>query len=140
MAAPEGNQNGLKLKDLNIRQIAYEQYCAHLAEGNSRRSWCFEHPEFSCTYKTMEKYIKDEVEFPIIKREMAETKGYRTWESLVQETAKGKTNACVPALQMFMRNKYKWDRIDQVHDDDDGTSQVAHEKLLSQLANLQKKD
>ena len=134
------NQNGVKLKDPDIRQIAYEQYCSHLAAGNGKKSWCFEHPEFSCTYKTMDKYIKDEVEFLPLKKELAEIKGYGVWERLAQDTAKGSNkDANVAALQMLMRNKYKWDRHDQVFDEDDGTALEANEKLMTQLTELQSK-
>ena len=48
--APIGNKNGIKLKDPDIRRIAYQSYCDHLAKGKSKRSWYFEHPELTCTW------------------------------------------------------------------------------------------
>ena len=66
---PPGNKRGTKLKDPNIRQQAYEQYCAHLAKGKSKRSWCFEHPELTCTWETMEKYLEDSAGVRSLKKE-----------------------------------------------------------------------
>jgi hypothetical protein len=136
-----GNQHGVKLKDPNVRQQAYQQYCHHLSLGNGKKSWYFNHPEFRCTWETMEKYIKDHNEFDPFTKKIAEAKGYGVWEGLVQDAAKGiNKDVNTAALQMYMRNKYKWDRADQVHDDDDGTALQANEKLMGQLSQLQNKD
>ena len=55
--APLGDKNGTKLKDLDVRQEAHQQYCKHLALGLSKRSWYFTHPQLTCTWETMEKYL-----------------------------------------------------------------------------------
>lgn len=42
MPAPKGNKYHLALKDPDIRQLAYQSCCNHLAKGKSKRSWVFE--------------------------------------------------------------------------------------------------
>jgi len=111
VGAPVGNKNGTKLKDPDIRQLAYSQYCAHLAKGKSKRSWFFEHPEFRCTWETLEKYLDNEVEFDPLHKKIAETKGFAYWEEVVEDSAIGKNkDANTASLQMLMRNKYSWDK------------------------------
>lgn len=106
-----GNQRGVKLKDPDIKQEAYKQYCTHLAKGKSKRSWCFEHPELTCTHKTFEKYLLDESEFPPEQQEIAESKGYAIWETIVESSATGENKkANTASLQMVMRNKFGWDK------------------------------
>jgi hypothetical protein len=108
---PPGNQYGLKLKDPDIRQQAYSQYCDHLAKGKSKRSWCFEHPELTCTWETMEKYLDNEAEFDPIHKKISETKGYAKWEGVVEDSAVGTNkDANTASLQMLMRNKFGWDK------------------------------
>lgn len=111
MSATPGNSNGTKLKDPKVRQLAYESYCAHLAKGKSKRSWVFEHPQLTCTYQTIDKYIEDEMEFSPIQIQSALSKGYAYWESVVEDGAIGKNQKVNPAcLQMVMRNKFGWDK------------------------------
>jgi hypothetical protein len=108
---PKGNKYGLKLKDPQIRQLAYEQYCEHLAKGKSKKSWYFEHPEFSCTWQTMEEYINNQAEFNPLQRQIADSKGYARWEQVVEDSAVGvNKDANTASLQMLMRNKFGWDK------------------------------
>lgn len=108
---PPGNKRGTKLKDPDVRQEAYKSYCEHLAKGKSKRSWFFEHPELTCTYQTMEDYIKDEREFSPIHMQTAMSKGYARWEQIVEDGAEGINQNVNPAcLQMVMRNKFGWDK------------------------------
>lgn len=135
-----GNQNARKLTTDELKLEAYRQYCDHLAAGNSRKSWYFEHPTLTLTYETMEKEIREN---PVVldahKKKVAEVKGFATWERLVQETAKGANkDTNVAAMQMLMRNRYKWDRYDQVFDDDTSSTQQSFESLMLQLAHKQK--
>ena len=114
MTAPKGNKNGVKLKDADIRQLAYRQYCDHIASGNSKDSWWFEHEQLTCTAQTFDKYIKDEVEFNPIHKEIAHAKGYRYWETIVHGSADGSNKeANTASLQMVMRNKFKWDKKEE---------------------------
>lgn len=108
--APLGNQNRVALKTNELRHEAYKQYCEHIAQGKSKRSWVFKHPEFTCCSKTFDKYLQDEIEFPTIHMEVAEAEGYGYWEDIVSDSAVGKNKeANTASLQMLMRNKFQWD-------------------------------
>lgn len=112
--APKGNKNATKLKTPELKVEAYQQYCAHLAKGKSKKSWYFEHPELELTAETMEKYISDNpIDFRPITREIAEIKGFAYWEEVVEQSARGENEANTASLQMLMRNKYKWDKEDK---------------------------
>ena len=110
--APKGNQNAVKLRDPEIRQEAYNQYCDHLSKGKSKKSWVFEHPSLRCTSELIEKIIKNEEEFDPLTKQIAEAKGYAYWEQKVIEHVLGlgdnKTNTA--ALNMWMRNRFGWDK------------------------------
>lgn len=110
--AMDGNQNAKKLTTLELCEEAYRQYCAHIAKGWSKEAWYFDHPEITLTSKTMEKYISENpVVFPIIHKEMAEAQSLAHWERLGYEMMTKKGVKSEPALyQMFMRNKFKWDK------------------------------
>lgn len=112
MPGVKGNKNGLKLKDPKVRQEAYKQYCAWIALGNSKESFTFDHPTLSVTWETMEKYIKQNpMEFEPIHKKRAEAKSLEHWEDLGKKMMLGKIQKCQPAIyQMFMRNKFGWDK------------------------------
>lgn len=112
----KGNSHGTKLKNPSIRKEAFKQYCDWIASGKSKEGWCFEHPEFSVTFRTLEKYIKDNPnEFPPLQKEQAETKSYQVWEQRGYEMMIGNIKGCQPAIyQMFMRNKFGWDKESRV--------------------------
>lgn len=133
-----GNTNAKKLKTPELKLEAYRQYCEHLARGKSKESWYFEHPDMSLTWETMEKYIKEDVVFEPIKKKIAEAKGFAMWETVLEESAKGKnTKANTATLQMLMRNKYGWDKSEKK---DTEATEVQHEyynAVMSQLTNLQ---
>ena len=109
---PNESKNGLKLKDPDVRQQAFNEYCEWLAKGKSSRSFTFESDLLSCTGQTIESYIKNNpTEFPSYKKEIAFNKGLAKWEMVVEESADGKNkDANTASLQMLMRNKYGWDR------------------------------
>jgi hypothetical protein len=137
-AAPKGNKYGLKLKDPDIRQIAYDDYCAHLAKGKSKRSWCFEHKDLTCTWETMEKYLKDETEFDPIKKHVAHTKGFKRWEGVVEDAAEGiNKDANTASLQMLMRNKYGWDKNDNKELFDSAVIAQKQDDLMAQVKQYQ---
>lgn len=110
--APKGNKLGTKLKDKDVRQEAYKQYCNHIASGECKESFVFEHPTLTVTYKTMERYIRENpIEFPPDKKEAAEAASYRRWTKDGHNMMMGKVKGCQPAIyQMFMRNKFGWDK------------------------------
>lgn len=112
-AAPIGNTYGLALKDPEVRQKAYKSFCEHLSKGLSYQSWFYEDELGNgCVGKTMLSYIKDNpTEFPSVKKEIAETKGFGFWEGVLMDSATGKNkDASTASLQMIMRNKYGWDK------------------------------
>lgn len=112
MVAPKGNKNGIKLKDPDVRQIAFQQYCAHLAKGKSKSSFVFKHPSLTCHWETVDRYIKENpVEFPPIHTEIAKAEGYGVWEQVIEDGARGVNKDVNPAcLQMKMRNQFSWDK------------------------------
>lgn len=111
-----GNQNGVKIKDPDLRQKAYKQFCEWLAKGKSPRSFTFIEGALMCTGKTVESYIKEyPAEFPPIHKEVAFANGYAIWEQVVEDSATGKNQrANTASLQMTMRNKYLWDTKEHV--------------------------
>jgi len=111
MAAKKGNDYAKKLKTAEIKKMAYEQYCNHLAQGKTKRSWYFEHPDLILGWESMEKYIAEDEDLDPIHKEVAWCKGYQKWENVVSDSAEGKNkNANTASLQMLMRNKYDWDK------------------------------
>jgi len=114
MAAPKGNQSAKKLKTAELKKDAYKQYCEWIATGKSKESWTFQHYKMSLTSKTMEKYIREnEIDFPPIHKEEAEAQSLKVWEERGLAMMLGQIEKCQPAIfQMFMRNKFGWDKND----------------------------
>ncbi|MFP3859249.1 MAG: hypothetical protein ACLFUW_00355 [Bacteroidales bacterium] len=110
--AKRGNKYGTKLKLPEIRQMAYMQYCEWIASGKPRKAWSFEHPQYTCSYRTMDKYIIEHPdEFLPIHKEIAHCKAYAKWFDEGVEMMKGKKEKCQPAIyQMVMRNMFDWDK------------------------------
>lgn len=133
--AQPNNQNGLKLKDSNVRQEAYRQYCEYISGGGTKEAWTFEHPDLTCTNKTMEKYMRENpLEFPPIQKEVADSKSYEHWCTLGKRMMLGQIEKCQPAIfQMFMRNKFDWDK-----DQTDEVAECAADKILEAINNRKK--
>jgi hypothetical protein len=138
VGAPKDNTNGTALKPKDVRQHAYLDYCAHLAKGKGKKSWFYDKDGFRCCWETMEKYIKDTIEFDPLLKKNAESEGYSTWENVVMESARGDNkNANTATLQMLMRNKYGWDRQDNVEDRQDSVALIAVDAFVAQLRGIQ---
>jgi len=137
MAPPKGNKFGLKLKEPDIRQRAYDQYCDWLAKGKSPKSFSFHEGDVWCTHRTIQSYMKNNPdEFPAHKREAAFAKGYAYWESIVDARATGENqDADTPTLNMLMRNKYKWD-----HDDPEESEYGEDEKTKVVIVSMKEAD
>lgn len=138
-----GNTYGVKLKDKEVRQEAYRQYCAHLAKGKSKRSFVFEHPELTCHWQTIESYMKDTEEFNPIQKEVALCKGYAHWEQVVEDSATGvNEKANTASLQMKMRNQFNWDKDNKNSKNDDFESEKKAflNKLFSSLTSPEKEE
>lgn len=122
MGAPFGNKFGLKLKDPDVRQEAYRQYCDHIASGFPRESFFFKHPVHSVTWETMEKYIKENPdEFSPLLMAEARAKRFKYWFEVGRDITIGKIKRNSPVTWAnIMRNcfkEYGWDRdINKVHE------------------------
>jgi hypothetical protein len=113
--APLGNKFATKLKQPDHRKMAYEQYCAHMAAGYSKKSWCFRHPTDitkSLTYQSMEKYmVENPTEFNPILMEMAQSDGMKYYEDEGRKLMQGRyKNGSPEVWKTCMRNKYDWDK------------------------------
>ena len=111
MAAPKGNQFNKKLTTPELRKLAYDDYCRWISEGKTYKAWSYESPELTLSYKCMETYIKDHPDdFPPKQRQIAISKGLEVWEEKgIRMMESGEK--CQPAIyQMFMRNKFGWDK------------------------------
>lgn len=135
----KGNQTAKKLTTDELKKLAYEQYCEHIASGRSKKTWCLEHEDMTLTWQTMEKYIQeDQAVFNPLKKQIAEIKSYHTWETVVQDKAKGKnTKADTATLQMVMRNKFGWDKADQAETNNNADIERLYSAWSTQLKTLQ---
>ncbi len=113
MGAPKGNDYNKKLKNEDERQAAYKSYCDWIAAGKSYKSWCYESPTLTLSYKCMETHMKDSPnDFPPLQRSIALAKGFAVWEELGKQMMTSKEK-CHPAIyQIMMRNKFGWDKED----------------------------
>jgi hypothetical protein len=130
-----------KLNSDELKNEAYDQFCAHIASGHSVESWYFDHPDLTITYKTMLNYIKEYPElFPPAKKEMALAKSLRKWESVVHASADGtNTKASTASLQMLMRNKFGWDKPAPLVSVDSVEVTLTHDRLMNQIELAQRK-
>lgn len=112
MAPPKGNKYAVKLTKDELKREAYNDYCAYLASGRSKEGWRYKDKEkLLCTYKTIEKYIKEEPDvFPPINKELALCDAFAKWEEKGMKMMDGEINAEPALYQMFMRNKFGWDK------------------------------
>lgn len=119
MAPPKKNKYAVKLTTDDLKKQAYKQYCEYLASGKSKEGWYFEHPTLSCTYKTIEKYMKEEPDvFPPLQKELAIAKAFEYWEDKGKSMMEGKSKSETALYQMFMRNKFGWDKKEEKEDVD----------------------
>jgi len=113
MAAPMGNQNNKKLKSKEIKTKVYKDYCEHIARGYSHKSWSYDKNGLTLSWVSIETYIKNDIDFDTVHKEIAISKSLRLWEDLGKEMMMGKIKGAQPAIfQIFMRNKFGYDRND----------------------------
>lgn len=110
-----GNKFGTKLKDPDVRQEAFRQYCDHLAAGYPKEAFFFEHPELSVCWKTMDRYIAESpAEFPPILIEKAKAARYKHWLNKGGSLMEGQFKGGSPTIwTVCMRNIFKdvgWDK------------------------------
>jgi len=133
MSAPHGNKYNNKLYNFPEEcQKAYNEYCEWISQGNSAASWCYESDSLTITYKTIEKYIHEfPQDFPPSKKETALTKSLAIWEGRGLSMMLGQVEKCQPAIfQMFMRNKFGWDKESQSNRE---SKETLVEKFLDKL-------
>jgi len=113
MGAKKHNKNRVAIKDPALRKKAFEKYCEWIAKGKSPDGFSFEEGGVECCADTIQSYIeKDPVEFPAIKQRIAKAKGFARWEATLEQSADGiNTKASTASIQMIMRNKYGWDKL-----------------------------
>lgn len=118
---------------------AFEEYCEWLSKGHSIESFCYKSDKMTLTYKTIEKYIREfPEEFPPSQKEAALTQSLKVWEERGLSMMLGQIEKCQPAIfQMFMRNKFGWDR-EQNNNKNSGEILVA--ELLKRLDNQPKEE
>lgn len=110
-----GNKYGTKLKDPEVRQEAYRQYCAHIGSGMPKQSFVFKHPDHSVTWETLDRYIAENpAEFPPILMEAAKAERYDHWFREGVALVRGQHKGGSPVVwQTIMRNMFRnlnWDR------------------------------
>ncbi len=128
MASAFGNKYAVKLVTTELKMEAYLDYCDHVSQGNSKDTWFYEKDgALLCSYKTMETYMREEPEvFPSIHMERAKALSKRAWESRGLQMMDGKRHSEPALYQMFMRNKFGWDRPDRSEAAEDGKTDLKH--------------
>jgi len=123
--APLGNKNNVALPTLELKLKAYKTFCDHLAKGSVKQSWYYDDGKYMCSYQTLMSYIKESpVDFPAIQKEVAYSKGFQQWESVLSGSGTGENkNASTASLQMIMRNKYGWDKAEKEKKSSGNTAQ-----------------
>ena len=118
---PKGNRYGVKLKEPDVRQEAYKQYCDHIASGFPKEAFFFDHPTHSVCWRTMDRYIAENpAEFQPILMQKAQAARYKHWLTEGQTLMTGGYKGGSPVVwQTIMRNIFKdvgWDR-EQISED-----------------------
>jgi|SRR5208337_234490 len=143
--APKGNKSATKLKDTDMRQEAFRQYCQHLASGYPKEAFFFDHPTHSVCWKTMERYIDESPsEFPAYLLEKAKSARYKHWleegKTLMQG---GYKNGSPVVWQTIMRNIFRnigWDREQISQDNRTHVEQLAKSIRNDSLAEAETRD
>jgi hypothetical protein len=137
--AEPANQNAKKLDTPELRAEAYAQYCAHIAGGFPKKAWCFKHPDVTLTWETMEKYIRESpVDFDPDQKKEAESKSLMKWFGILGGAAEGTNQkANIAALQIILRNMFKWDRPELNQEESSGSLLQTHDLLMAQLTRKQ---
>lgn len=113
MANIKGNKDATILKEPEARQLAFKDFCKHLAEGYPIKAWSFRKEPYRCSWATMLQYIKDNPkEFDSFLKEEAHAKSYKKWFNkginLSDGTVKG--NPSPQTWATIMRNMFDWDK------------------------------
>lgn len=110
-----GNKNAVILKEPEIRQIAYTDFCQHIADGFPLEAWSFSQDGYRCSWQTMMSYIKNDTigEFNPILKEQAHAQAYKKLYSQGLRLMTGEIRGGSPVVwQTVMRNvnrRFGWD-------------------------------
>jgi hypothetical protein len=142
--APEGNKNGTKIKDAEMRQRAYKSFCDHIAEGYPQYAWFFDEDGYQLCWKTMRRYIDENpVEFPPLLMNRANSKKAKYWIDEGKKLMSGKYKGGSPvAWQTIARNTLKdegWESA-EVNKIMDPEQTKNFGQLIGLLHGLQKKE
>jgi hypothetical protein len=119
--ASEGNDFNKKLKTTEIKKIVYNDYCNHIAKGYSHKSWRYDKNGVNLCWESIEKYIKNDQDLDPLHKKIAIAESLKVWEDLGKEMMMGRVEKCQPAIyQMFMRNKFGWDKQQKLVDEEKG--------------------
>lgn len=115
-----GNEARRYLITDDRKKEVYDAFCAWLAKGKSKHSFFYKTKDFTCCYKTLKKYLKNEPDvFPVEQREAAISEGYSKWEQIVEDSASGlNEKANTASLQMKMRNMFGWDKKEKEEEEE----------------------
>lgn len=133
--APEGNSFAQKLPTRELRKMAFDSYCEHIANGKSKRSWTMK-SSIKVSWETMEKYIKEySHEFDLDALKNATSIGFSKWEQVLDDSANGKnTKANFASLKMKFNHVFNWGKDDNRPEANNEAAAAAQDKLMNQLA------
>ena len=121
MVAPKGNDYNKALKTKAQKLKVFKDYCEFIATGKSKESWYYHKDGLKIGWQSMETYIKTDQDlkpYTHLKAD-AESESLRVFEAKGLNMMDGKVDKCQPAIfQMFMRNKFGWDKKDSLSDKD----------------------
>lgn len=142
MPAHLGNNYGLALKDPEVRQEAYRQYCKHLSEGWPKQAFFFKHPKHSVCYKTLDRYIRENPdEFPAILMEEAQAARFKYWLNEGKNLIQGVYPRGSPVVwQTVMRNIFRDIGWDQEKIDEKLENEREHFKEVIRLISAKQKE
>jgi len=113
MPAPKKNNYNAALKNKEIKEKVYKDYCDHLAKGKMARSWCYNKDGIQLTYESMERYIREDEDLDPAKKKLAVIEGLKIWEGHCEDGALCHREVNTACLQMVMRNKFGWDKVEK---------------------------
>ena len=118
MPAPHGNDYSKKLKTKEDKEKVYKDYCNWISSGKSHKAWRYNKEGLTITWGTIERYLREDEDLDPIHKEVAIAESLAVWEQIGVDMITGKVQHCSPAIyQMFMRNKFGWDKDSEQKED-----------------------
>lgn|SRR5574338_732928 len=120
MAPVFGNSNNNKFyKYPEECKKAFKSYLEWIELGNSPETWRYKSDTMTLTKRSIDNYMREyPTDFPPQDKEAALAVSQKVWEERGLAMMLGQIDKCQPAIfQMFMRNKFGWDRETAVQKD-----------------------